>query len=137
MITTQPAPSLDQSAERANLIERLKLLNTQNLTGYIYLMGENGQVVANYVTNGKASSLNAYLTADSKLTKGDGTPCSYLSDSCFETEMPDLDGTYGKNADGIFFFTSDGAYLEWYGPYLWSNQPLKINTPVTLTREVK
>jgi hypothetical protein len=120
LIARQPAPVLDHSLERANLIERLRRINQQNMTGCIYLIS-NGAVMAFYPVRGKVTSLNAYLSAT-----GDAG-----------VEMPDFDGAYGKNADGVFFFTADtNAYVEWQGEYLWSDQCLSLHQQPLLVRRV-
>lgn len=52
-------------------------------------------------------------------------------------EQPDYDGAYGKNAEGIFFFTADSnAYVEWAGDYLFSDQPLRLNQEPMMVRNV-
>ena len=43
-------------------------------------------------------------------------------------DAPDVDGTYGDNADSIFFFTTEDVYVEWHGDYMWVDQPLKLAT---------
>lgn len=120
LIARQPLPRLTHSQERDNLIERLRRINQQNLTGCVYLINY-GHVMAFYPVRGKVSSLQAYLTANESSTG----------------ELPDLDGTYGQNSDGIFFFTAQGnAYVEWHGDYLWSDQCLTLNQEPALTRVV-
>lgn len=126
----QPAPTLTSSQERANLIKKLNLTNNPNLTGYIYLLGANGQVIANYTVKGKVSSLNSLLTTPDQL-RCDNEGAN-VGVSCITAQSPDLDGSYGQNPSGVFFFTTSGAYVEWSGPYMYSTQPLNITTPVTL-----
>lgn len=126
----QPAPQLQVSLERANLIEQLERINQQNMSGYIYLVSQ-GSVMASYPVRGKVTSLNAYLMAGEKVGGG-GTPGYY------SVEQPDYDGAYGKNAEGVFFFTADtNAYVEWAGEYLFSDQPLSLNTQPRLERQVQ
>jgi hypothetical protein len=121
-----PAPQLNTSLERANLAERLQRINQQNMSGFIYLLSY-GRVVASYPIRGKVTSLNAYLT------QGE-TPCSIDGRMC---ETPDYDGAYGKNAEGVFFFTADSnAYVEWAGDYLFSDQPLRLNQEPMMVRNV-
>jgi hypothetical protein len=122
LMETLPPPQLDWSAERSNLIERLARLNRQNFNGYIYLVSY-GKIMAYYPVRGKVSSLNSYLTSTSQIV--DDPHGSY--DAGGQTlEAPDLDGTYGENDRGVFFFTTNGAYVEWKGEYLWSDQPLQM-----------
>lgn len=138
MIKTVPIPTVTQSLERKNVSARAKLFDDANKISYIYLTSF-GKVMAFYTVKGKVSSLRSYLSPSSKVVKGNGEPCdSWSSDiSCFVIETADIDGTYGENVAGIFFFTTEGAYVEWNGEYIVSDQPLKITTPVELTREIK
>ncbi len=89
--------------------------------------------MAYYTVSGKVSSLNSYMVPTQKIVDD---PYGSFDAGGQVVESPDLDGTYGENAHGIFFFTTDGAYVEWQGQYLWSDQPLKISQPVQLTRAV-
>ena len=83
-------------------------------------------VVGNFVVDGKVSSLNSYLTPDSKYYEiaygGSGT---YYNDW-----LADVDGSYGSNDNGIFFFTVNGQYVEWTGIYLYSDIPFEVNDPI-------
>lgn len=130
----QPAPQLTHSLERDNLIKRLNLLNNANQIGYVYLMSLDGKVIANYTIKGKVSSLNSYLTTLDQLRCA--SPDSSADKGCVTTQSPDLDGSYGANPEGIFFFTTSGAFVEWSGTYVYSTQPLNIQTAVSLTESV-
>lgn len=131
LATAIPLPKLQTSLERKNLARRLERLNTENLVSYIYLVSQTGKVMAFYTVDGKVTSLNAYLTAD-YIQRGE---C--CDGRVIETQLPDLDGAYGKNPDGIFFFTTEGVYVEWFGEYLWSDQPLKLTQQPELIYQVK
>ncbi len=126
----QPIPQLTHSLERDNLIKKLNFTNNANQLGYVYLLGLNGSVIASYTVKGKVSSLNSLLTTTSQIQ------CPGTNNSCITTPSPDLDGSYGNNPNGIFFFTTTGAYVEWSGTYIYSSQPLNIQTPVSLTEQV-
>ncbi len=52
-------------------------------------------------------------------------------------ESPALDGSYGTNGDGVFFFLTDGAYMEWNGKYLLSDRPVRLNKEPIMVYEVK
>lgn len=124
LIATTPAPQLQQSLERKNIIERLQRINKPDQISYIYLVNY-GKVMAHYTVRGKVSSLNSYLmTQERVITRG--------SEGIATVEAPDLDGTYGQNADGVFFFTTENALVEWRGDYLWCDQPLKLTQPPEL-----
>jgi hypothetical protein len=131
--TAIPAPALQTSLERQNLVERLQRINQQNMSGFIYLLSY-GRVVASYPIRGKVTSLNAYLMAGERPMND---PHGSLDAGSVMVEQPDYDGAYGKNADGIFFFTADSnAYVEWAGDYLFSDQPLKLNQEPMMVRQV-
>lgn len=133
-----PIPKITTSAERKNISARATLFDNENKTTYIYLVSF-GKVMAFYPVKGKVSSLNSFLTPLDKLVKYDGSACNYTnSNYCYVVSAPDIDGAYGENADGIFFFTADtGAYVEWKGDYMVSDQPLLLTTQPELTREIK
>jgi hypothetical protein len=128
-----PAPRLNTSLERKNLVERLERINQQNMSGYIYLMSY-GRVVSFYPVRGKVTSLNSYLMAGERAVWDGGS----TGGGNFTLEQPDYDGAYGENTNGVFFFTADtNAYVEWRGEYLFSDQPLALQMEPMLTREVK
>ena len=137
----QPTPTdIDYSLERYNLIKRAYWVNgmrdkARSLSapiadmplGYIVLLTDNGAVVGKFVVDGKVSSMNSYLTPDSELYECVGEYCDIGDDNHW---LPDVDGSYGENDNGIFFFTTDGKYVEWTGTYLYSDIPFKVNDPI-------
>lgn len=134
----QPTPSdLNYSLERYNLIRRAYWVNGQREKanalvceiekplGYIVLFTEGGGVVGRFVVDGKVSSLNSYLTPDSE---------AYATGSSYTIDwIADIDGSYGENDQGIFFFTPDGKYIEWTGTYLYSDIPFEVDAPIIIT----
>ena len=100
-----------------------------------------------YSVSGQVVSLRSYLTPMENIVNFNGIPCTTAnrSDNSERTctgggyiiSNPDIDGTYGDNPDGIFFFTTEGAYVEWKGDYMVSDQPLKLSTQPELIREIK
>lgn len=132
ILANQPTPTdLEYSLERFNLIKRAYWVNgmhekanalvcpIERPIGYIVLLAGN-TVLATYTVDGKVSSLNSYLSADSDL----------YSSSTYSEWLADVDGSYGENVDGIFWFTADGHYMEWRGDYLYSDIPFHIENPV-------
>lgn len=93
--------------------------------GYIVLFTDNGSVVGRFTVDGKVSSLNSYLTPDSEYYEHSGG--NY---STYNHWLSDVDGSYGENDAGIFFFTPEGKYIEWTGTYLYSDIPFEISDPV-------
>ena len=132
--SNQPTPTdIDYSLERYNLIRRTYWVNGQREKanalpceiekplGYIVLFTESGAVVGSFVVDGKVSSLNSFLTPDSEYySRGDSN----------NRWLADVDGSYGTNDNGIFFFTPDGKYIEWTGTYLYSDIPMIVEDPV-------
>lgn len=134
LVETQPAKTVEKSLERENLNRRLEFMNDANRVGYVYLLADTGQVISEYVIKGKPSSLNSMITQTEQIR------CKFPSSAdkgCSAVSSPDMDGSYGANPDGIFFFTTDNNYVEWSGRYIYSSQKLNINTPVSLTRTVQ
>ena len=145
----QPTPTdIDYSLERYNLIKRAYWVNGQREKantlpceiekplGYIVLFTESGSVIGTFVVDGKVSSLNSYLSPDSEFYEKD---LDYRSSETYDTRavydysnkwLADVDGSYGENDNGIFFFTTDGKYIEWTGTYLYSDIPFIVDNPV-------
>jgi hypothetical protein len=139
----QPTPTdISYSLERYNLIRRAYWVNgqrekanalpceLQKPLGYIVLFSGN-TVVGNFVVDGKVSSLNSFLTPDSEYyEKAYGG-----STVAYNHWLADIDGSYGENDSGIFFFTPDGKYIEWTGSYLYSDIPFEVESPVVTVKE--
>ena len=138
----QPTPTdIDYSLERYNLIRRAYWVNGQREKafalpceivkplGYIVLFTESGSIVGSFTVDGKVSSLNSYLTPDSEWYEQEyySNGGSYAGTNDW---LADVDGSYGENDNGIFFFTPDGKYIEWTGTYLYSDIPFIVDNPV-------
>lgn len=140
--TLMPTPTdVRYSLERFNLIRRAYWINGMREKalslpcpvvkplGYIVLVTGNGSVLGSFVVDGKVSSLRQYLTPESELYASNVTGGSSYRESQVEW-LADIDGCYGDNSEGIFFFTPDGKYLEWTGTYLYSDIPFTVKDPV-------
>ena len=135
----QPTPNdIEYSLERYNLIRRTYWVNgmreraaslpceVERPLGYIVLFSGNA-AVGQFVVDGKVSSLNSFLTPDSEY---------YEKNSSYNNRwLADVDGSYGENDSGIFFFTPDGKYIEWSGDYLYSDIPFTIDAPIVQYKE--
>lgn len=135
LANSQQTPTdISYSLERYNLIRRTYWVNGQREKanalpcevekplGYIVLFAGN-TVVGRFVVDGKVSSLNSFLTPSAV--------DEYVSSGGVKTiEMADVDGSYGENDNGIFFFTPDGKYIEWTGTYLYSDIPFEVSDPI-------
>lgn len=137
--SAQPTPrDINYSLERYNLIRRAYWVNGQREKanalvceiekplGYIVLFTEGGGAVGRFVVDGKVSSLNSFLTPDSDYYEvANGSELTK-----YNSWLADVDGSYGENDSGIFFFTPDGRYIEWTGIYLYSDIPFEVDDPV-------
>lgn len=138
---SQPTPAdINFSLERYNLMRRAYWVNGQREKansiicevpkpfGYIILFAGNAPV-SRFIVDGKVSSLNSFLTPN--------TYDQYVGNGGVKTiELSDVDGSYGENDNGIFFFTVDGNYVEWTGEYLYSDIPIEIDNPIVSYKEV-
>lgn len=137
ILTNQKTPTdISFSLERYNLIKRAYWVNGQREKamqvpcnverpiGYVTLIAGN-TILCQYTVDGKLTSLNSYLSADSEYYEKNGASGSY-----YNNWLADVDGSYGTNVDGIFWFDCDGNYHEWNGQYLYSDIPLHVDNPV-------
>ena len=131
----QPTPTdIEYSLERYNLSRRAYWVNgmeekarslecpIEKPLGYIVLFLEGVGVVDTCIVDGKVSSLNSFLTPDSQFVSSG-------------TWLADVDGSYGENDNGIFFFTSTGEYREWTGAYYYSSEPVIVKDPILKVQE--
>ena len=155
LVANQPTPTdINYSLERYNLIKREYWVNGMRDKaralpapiadmpfGYIVLLTNSGSVVGKFTVDGKVSSLNSYLTPDSEYYEMNGYCDGYDEESgtnshrCKNEWLPDVDGSYGSNDNGIFFFTTDGKYIEWTGTYLYSDIPFTVKDPIVKVGE--
>lgn len=121
IIAAQPVPVLARSQERDQVARRAERFAESEKLGYVYLISY-GRVMAMYPVKGKVSSLNSYLVAQETVYH------SYGASWGLTVSAPDIDGTYGANVEGIFFFTPEDVYVEWNGDYMYCDAPLKMST---------
>lgn len=136
LLKNQPPVQLDWSLERENINKRTNLWNDANKMSYIYLISY-GKVMAFYTVKGKVSSVNSQITNPEQIAmvrKSLQTGYKYVEGVL---PSPAEDGSYGTNGDGIFFFTTEGVYVEWAGEYMLADQPLKLSTPPALVRTIE
>ena len=131
----QPTPTdIEFSLQRYNLERRAYYLNgkiekSRNVEcevdkplGYIYLFLDGIGCVARDTVDGQITPLTTYLTPDSEFyTTGATATADWIHD---------IDGTYGENNEGIFYFTVDGSYKEWNGIYFYSSEYYEIEDPM-------
>lgn len=119
----QPAPRVNWSLERDNLIKRAMLMNDRGVTMYMYVFIEGvGTPIGYYIVN-KVSSVNSQLTNPEQVIYSGSATTHY---SYEVLSSPAEDGSYGTNGDAIFGFTPDGLYMEHNMKYIVATAPLKF-----------
>lgn len=143
----QTPTDIDYSLERYNLTRRAYWVNGQREKanalisevekplGYIVLFAGN-TTVGRFVVDGKVSSLNSFLSPN-YIEQVERYKGNYGENVVRNIELADVDGSYGENDNGIFFFTPDGKYVEWTGEYLYSDIPFEVDDPVVAYQEAK
>lgn len=138
-LRNQPTKTLDWSLERENINKRTELWNDPNKVSYIYLISDNGVIMAFFAIKGKVTGLNSYNSPMDQIVEDPYVKHSTnggYSGAGQVVDAPDELGTYGENNSGIFFFLTDGTYMEWTGMYLLADQPVKLTQqPVMIYEE--
>lgn len=138
LLYNQATPTdIEYSLERFNLTKRAYWVNglwekanavpcpIQRPIGYIACLSASGAVVYTGAVDGKVSSLNSYLSPDSEYYEYSAGETSRINNW-----LADVDGSYGENIDGVFWFTPDGHYKEWRGDYLYGDEPFEVKDPI-------
>ena len=96
-----------------------------------------GKVIAFYTIKGKISSVNSQITNPEQLsiTRKETNGSWQYIDGVIAS--PAEDGSYGTNGDAVYFFTTEGAYVEYRGDYMLADQPLQLSTQPELVRNIK
>lgn len=134
LLKAQPPVTITHSLERENINKRTLLWNDENKVSFIYLVSY-GKVMAFYSVKGKVSSVNSQITNPDQVIDGARRTSAHYS--YHVVSSPAEDGSYGSNGDAVFFFTTDGTYVEWAGEYMLADKPLRLSTPPQLIREVQ
>ena len=123
----QPAPLINWSLERDNLIKRFKLQNDRSISFFMYVFIEGVSDPIGYYQVNKISSVNSQLTNTEQLIE---YHVSGVGIEVCELPSPAEDGSYGTNGDAIFGFTPEGIYIETNMKYITSTVPLTFTKPV-------
>jgi len=119
------------NAEIDNISRRLKLTSNPGQIGFVLLMNQAGQPIMYTSVKGKITSGSKRLGKEKQHEcvpyVGDGAePISYNC-SWALVDAPSDEGTRGHSSDYVFFWTTDDQYVQWNGPYLYSDQPIRTN----------
>lgn len=118
------------NAERENIKGRLKLTSNPGQLGFIMLINEMGQPIMYEGVKGKITSSGKRLTPPQVGVHSD---CG--SAYCDQTrDGPSDEGTYGRSDEYVYYWNTDGAYRQWNGKYLYSDQPFRTRVePLVIT----
>lgn len=116
----------DENAEIDNIKRRLQLTSNPGQIGFILLLNEMGKPVMYTSVKGKITSGGKRLTAPQEMKCLDvaGGGCSVQT-----VDAPSDEGTYGSSNPYVFFWTTEGQYIQWSGKYLYSDKPFRIEDP--------
>jgi len=136
----RPLPKMTDSEERKNLIKRAQTFNNPNKLSYIYLYSY-GKLIMYDTVKGKVSALDSSLTPQQQFVDSSGKQitdsnnCIGANDNCYPINAPAVDGSYGTNGQGIFYYNQNGAYREWNGTYILSDQPMVLTNQPDLVKQ--
>lgn len=118
LVEAIPVPKITNANEREMIARRAVLFDVKNKLGYVYLIANNGAVIGYYSIFGKMASLNSFLVPQQRITdittrrNPNGSYYTQRVSGWYVLDDADLDGTYGSNIEGVFFFTDNGTYVE-------------------------
>ena len=136
LLKAVPAPQLNDSLERRNLVKYLEYWNDPNRISYIYLISYSGSVVGYHAIVGKVTYCSSKLTTRHQIMEVGRYSVGKISRHVVES--PGFDGSYGPSEDAIFFFTQENPDVPviWKGFYFVSGVPMKLAQQPILVREV-
>lgn len=113
----------EKNAEIDNIQRRLKLTSNPGQIGFVMLLNQAGQPIMYTSVKGKITSGGKRLTAPMQNYSGSYNEYGHQSLG----PGPSDEGTYGTSGDYVFFWTTDGQYIQWAGSYLYSDKPFRTN----------
>ncbi len=134
VLRSVPIPIVQTAQERKNVAKRVERFDVENKLGYVYVFCPGVGPIGYYAIIGRVSSLNSFLVPQQRITdemafrNSDGTYSTRRVSGYYVMDDADLDGTYGTNHEGVFFFTDNDVYVEIPAsmPYMYSDQPLPL-----------
>jgi hypothetical protein len=145
-IKETPTAKIDNSLERELINKWLAEVGDPNNVMWLYVMGENGQLIAEYPVVGKPVSMTKSNEPKTRVldTYNAGPDYSevqsaknFLGYRQGTEELANPSGTYGGDLPGVFIFTPDGEYHEFHGGILHiSSVPVMIKDQVFLSYDV-
>ena len=110
------------NAEIDNIKRRLELTSNPEQIGFVLLLNDMGQPVYYAGVKGKITSGGKRLTPPEQ-------PWTMDHGQYYGTDLgpaPSDEGTWGTSGEYIYFWTTEGQYVQWNGSYLYSDQPFRL-----------
>ncbi len=112
--------NVSDNGEQNNIYARLNLTGNPNLLGHIAIVNKVGQVVLYTTIKGKVTSGSKRLTNP-----------GYCGDKA--GDCPSDEGTFGSSNPYIFFWTTQGQYIQTSMDYIYSDKPLRLEEKPLMT----
>jgi len=109
-----------ENAEIENIKARLQLTSDPGLTGFVLLMNEAGQPIMYTGVKGKITSGSKRLTKPFSIKDYGRGSYAYM-----QAPAPSDEGTWGSSSEYVYFWTTNGQYVQWNGKYLYSDKPFR------------
>lgn len=131
-VALQVDAATTENNEANNIGFKRMTMGKPGLIGYIVFLSQDGRPVQYYAVKGKCTSGSKRLTqakreeflrAYGKDAKGDWMQ---LGGSWEAVDGPGEDGTYGPSDPYIYCRTTNDAYVQWNGLYLYQTQPFDL-----------
>lgn len=120
-----PSDELTTSLELQNQRRKLLRFNEGEKAGWIHLFLPGVGLVGTFTVLGKVSSCQSSMTSNVGVFLGTGAN-GYPAGDNVAVDNPGDDISFGPNEDGVFWFTQEGIYMNWHGPYLYVDTELDV-----------
>lgn len=110
-----------ENVEIENIRRRLELTSKPGQLGFIMLLNEMGQPILYEGVKGKITSSSKRLTPTDRASSAWGGG----QNTVVRAEASE-DGTFGNSDAYVYYWNVDGAYRQWGGKYLYSDQPMRL-----------
>lgn len=138
--SAQPTYQPDHFLTRKNINKWMKRMDDPSKIYYVYLVGDNGNIIGYHTASTRPTSTCTYLTPPERIEVYDGG--SHGAWNPIKRTAPSLDGVYRKGGScSVFFFTADtDAFVQIPDglDYLLYDQPLGLDVQelkVSVTKE--
>ena len=129
-----PVPQVQNFLTRQSVAKWMKRMDKPNKIFYVYITGDNGNIVGYYTAQNRPTSSCTLMTPSDRIQQkllGEGSDGQTVHWSkSHVVDAPALDGVYYGSAQcaGVFFFdAATDAYIEINGyHYMVTDQPLKV-----------